>query len=241
MNAFLAAGAMAAFSAALISSVVTPAPRRHEPGAYYALQTEHRDDKTHVSHWARRGDGWMAHTGSPDSRELISGTGTVILVSDPVKARSTFDRVSRGLSPFGTPESKCALRTDGQPVMGRPLSETNVAGQRVIVFQEARNPRWRLTQWVAPDLGCLVVQAVVETRAELGGPWHLAGYVTTDQMDNDTYPDWIFALPGDYREMSPSRVVGLLTNGQGGTSDALRSVDESYLANPARQRDGQPR
>jgi hypothetical protein len=238
MRAILAVASLAALATAMIYTAHPGAAVRREPGTYYAKITEQRAGESRTSFWARRGDGWMAHTTSKESRELISGAGTVIIVSDQVKARSTFDRVARGISPFATPESNCTLKSNGQPASGKLAGETRIQGQRVLMLQELRGPRVRWTDWAAPELGCLVLQSTGEIRKTPGEPWQLALLLKTEEVQAGTYPDWLFALPADYREMSPGQVVSLITNGQGGTSDALRSVDSSYYANPARLNDG---
>lgn len=237
MNAILAGGALAAVAAAMVYRAPTPDLSRREPGAYYARQTEYRSGESRTRHWARRADGWLAHTTSRESRDLISGQGRVILVCDPVKARSTFDRVSRGFSPFASPAQNCAQPAGGRLPANRMVGETNVAGERVVVYQEERGPQVRWTEWAAPDLGCLVLQAAGEIRRTPKDPWRLVVYLKTDELRTGGYPDWLFALPADYREMSPGQVVTLITNGQGGSSDELRSVDASYYANPARLTD----
>ncbi|WP_321477952.1 hypothetical protein [uncultured Paludibaculum sp.] len=237
MRALLAGGALAAIATAMVYSAPPASVPRMEQGAFYVRLVEHRDGGERTSHWARRGDGWLAHTTSKESRELISGTGTVIIVSDPVKARSTFDRVSRGLSPFASPASNCAQVDGGRPTRGQPAGETSIEGQRVVMFQELRNPRVRWTDWAAPELGCLVLQSTGEIRKSPDEPWRLAVYLKTEAVESGTYPNWMFSLPPDYREMSPGQVVSLITNGRGESSDALRSVDASYYANPARMND----
>ncbi|MGJ5816979.1 hypothetical protein [Paludibaculum fermentans] len=238
MRAILAAGSLAAIAAAMIYTANPGAALRREPGAFYARILEQRAGASRSSIWARRGDGWLAHTTSKESRELISGSGTVIIVSDQVKARSTFDRVARGLSPFATPESNCMQKPGGQPASGQLAGETRILGQRVLMLQELRGPRVRWTDWAAPELGCLVLQSTGEIRKSPDQPWQLALLLKTEEVQAGTYPDWLFALPADYREMSPGQVVSMITKGQGGSSEALRSVDSSYYANPARLNDG---
>ncbi|MGC4051342.1 MAG: hypothetical protein QM757_18445 [Paludibaculum sp.] len=237
-KAILAAGSLAAIATAMIYSAHPGSSARREPGAFFARIVEQRAGDARTSLWARRGDGWMAHTTSKESRELLNGSGTVIIVSDQVKARSTFENVARGLSPFATPESNCTLKPGGQPASGKLAGETRILGQRVLMLQEMRGPRVRWTDWAAPELGCLVLQSTGEIRKTPDQPWQLALLVKTEEVQAGTYPDWLFSLPADYREMSPGQVVSLITNGQGASSEALRSVDSSYYSNPARLNDG---
>lgn len=216
------------------------APRR-TPGAFYVSLALHVDGKLlGYQIWARNGEGWIAHAQTragerPVSRELLDGNGSVVLVNDHVRARSTFDRVVRGLDPFGTPASGCTLTSAGRPMSGLRIGETRMEGLRAIVFQKMNGAGERWTDWVAPDLGCVVLRSVTEFREGAEHPWRVVRSLTSAALETGSYPGWLFALPPGYREMSPVAVLHEL--GDSGAGERVSSVEDSYWANEARRRD----
>ena len=217
-----------------------PSPPR-APGAFYLRLALHIDGKMRgYQYWARNGEGWIAHAqGNPGqqpvSRELLDGNGSVVLINERVRARSTFDRVERGLDPFGTPASGCTITSEGRKMSGLPVGETRMEGLRAIVFQKFNGTEERWTDWVTPDLGCIVLRSVTEYRGKAEEPWRIVRHMTTSQLEIGAYPAWLFVLTPDYREMSPMAVLREL--GEAGTGARLESVESSYRTNVARKRD----
>jgi hypothetical protein len=217
-----------------------PSPQR-TPGAFYLRLSLHIDGKLQgYQYWARNGEGWIAHAqGNPGqqpvSRELLDGNGTVVLINELIRARSTFDRVERGLDPFGTPASGCTLTSEGRKMSGLPVGETRMDGLRAIVFQKMNGTEERWTDWVTPDLGCVVLRSVTEYRGKADGTWRIVRHLTTSQLEIGAYPAWLFVLTLDYREMSPMAVLRELGDTHAGVR--LESVESSYRTNVARKRD----
>jgi hypothetical protein len=211
------------------------------PGAFYlrlALQVEGK--LLGYQLWARNGGGWIAHAAQgvpnhrPTSRELLDGNGSVVLINDQVRARSTFHRVQRGLDPFGTPASACTLTSQGRKMSGSRIGETRIDGLRAIVFQRMSGTQERWTDWVTPELGCVVLRSVTEYRGKAGEPWRTVRSLTAAELEVDRCPAWLFTLTPDYREMSPMAVLRELGDHESGPR--MESVENSYLTNVARRR-----
>ena len=211
------------------------------PGAFYLRLALNIDGKfLGYQYWARNGEGWIAHARGnpgqqPASRELLDGNGSVVLINELARARSTFDGVERGLDPFGTPASGCTLTSGGRKMSGLPVGETRMEGLRAIVFQKTNGTDERWTDWVTPDLGCLVLRSVTESRAKADEPWRIVRHMTTAQLEIGAFPAWLFVLTPDYREMSPMTVLRQL--GDTGASSRIEAVESSYRTNAARRRD----
>lgn len=211
------------------------------PGAFFVKLALHINGKLlGYQIWARDGRGWIAHAQAdpshqPASRELLDGHGSVVLINDQIRARSTFERVQRGLDPFGTPASGCTLTNDGRKMSGLRIGETRMNGLRAIVFQRMDGAQERWTDWVTPDLGCVVLRSITEYRDQVEHPWRVVRHLTAAQLEVDAYPNWLFALTPDYREMSPVAVLREL--GDPGAGPRVASVEESYRTNAARRRD----
>lgn len=231
---------VAAASAIMLSGrPESPPPRT--PGAFYLrLGIRVNGKLLGYQFWARNGEGWIAHAqGDPSrrpvSRELLDGIGNVVLINDQVRARSTFDRVQRGLDPFGTPASGCTLTSEGRKMSGLRIGETRMDGLRAIVFQKMNGAEERWTDWVTPDLGCVVLRSVTEYRETADTPWRIVRYLTADELDVGGHPPWIFALTPEYREMSPMAVLRELGDEDMGAR--ILQVENAYQTNAARRRD----
>ena len=117
---------------------------------------------------------------------------------------------------------------------GRPIGETRVEGLHAIVFQKMNGTQERWTDWVTPDLGCVVLRSITEYRPNAREPWRIVRHLTSAQLDVGAFPAWIFALTPDYREMSPIAVLREL--GDPVVGERLEAAENSYRTNAARRR-----
>ncbi len=240
-RAIAATALVVAAAAVLVQSGRPEAAPPRTPGAFYLRLALHVEGKLlGYQLWARNGEGWIAHAQGtpshrPTSRELLDGNGSVVLINDELRARSTFDRVQRGLDPFGTPASGCTLTSEGRKMSGSRIGETRMDGLRAIVFQRMSGTQERWTDWVTPDLGCVVLRSVTEYRGKPHEPWRIVRSLTAAELEVGGYPAWMFTLTPDYREMSPMAVLRELGDSESGAR--MESVENSYRTNVARRRD----
>jgi hypothetical protein len=266
IKAVIAAGACVAVAGTML---FTAAPdsgsKSRQTGGYYIRLAEHAvgvkpvqtDNLTGYRHEAHLEDGYSIFATSrpkeqPEGRRFTDGKGLIIITNDEVRVRSTFSGVGGGVDNHPLPERDCGAYPDGSlQKPGSRIGEERIFGYRTVIFQESPTPEQRFTIWLSPELGCRLLQATSEVRANPADPWRLVAYVRPDDITSNSVPAWLRTLPRDYREMSPGEAAGLAImknfRSKGIPADDPRvnmamtqarrqtaRADEIYASNPAR-------
>jgi hypothetical protein len=166
-----------------------------------------------------------------DRTVYLHPQGQYVYVLDKLKLKSTtpLKASSRMLPPNPT----CSPADDGK---SKPLGTDTVVGWLTYIYERsdtaANGSRETRTRWLVPALDCREVQSRLELTPAAGPArimWNRPVSITAGEPDPA-----LFAVPGEYRDVSPGELEGERAKALGRTAlppsleERLKSRDEDY-------------
>jgi len=161
---------------------------------------------------ARRSDGsWVdssvSKSGMPPSIRMVHlASGKRIVAYDSLHCTVTWGvRPAQGFDRLD-PGANCLAYRTGARTRDEYLANEAVRGYRTVKAVQHFGPQ-RLTQWYAPDLGCVPLRQLWELRDQTTGAFHVQTAWEAISIETAEPSPVLFDVPADYDEVAPSELA----------------------------------